>query len=69
MGQLAATHRHQTMRVRQLALSFLVAAFMGIVGNATLGWAQEPPAGKFYPIVDGKVDARTHNGFRRYNAA
>jgi mono/diheme cytochrome c family protein len=25
-------------------------------------------AGKFYRIVDGKVDARTYNGFRRYHA-
>jgi mono/diheme cytochrome c family protein len=27
-----------------------------------------PAAGKFYRIVDGKVDARTYNGFRRYHA-
>lgn len=26
-------------------------------------------AGKFYRIVDGKVDARTYNGFRRYHAS
>lgn len=26
------------------------------------------PAGKFYEVVDGKVDARTYNGFRRYHA-
>jgi len=25
-------------------------------------------AGKFYQVVDGKVDARTYNGFRRYHA-
>ena len=24
--------------------------------------------GKFYQVVDGKVDARTYNGFRRYHA-
>src|SRR5262245_25477091 len=28
----------------------------------------DPPADKFYRIVDGKVDARTYNGFRRYHA-
>lgn len=28
------------------------------------GWAND----KLYQIVDGKVDARTYNGFRRYNA-
>ena len=31
--------------------------------------AQEAvPAGKFYRIIGGKVDARTYNGFRRYHA-
>lgn len=25
-------------------------------------------AGKFYQVVDGKVDARTYNSFRRYHA-
>jgi mono/diheme cytochrome c family protein len=31
--------------------------------------AQDGPAGgKFYRIVDGKVDERTYNGFRRYHA-
>jgi mono/diheme cytochrome c family protein len=27
-----------------------------------------PVVGKFYHIVDGKVDGRTYNGFRRYHA-
>jgi mono/diheme cytochrome c family protein len=27
-----------------------------------------PAAGKFYRIVDGKVDTKTYNGFRRYHA-
>lgn len=26
------------------------------------------PAGKFYRVADGKVDARTYNGYRRYHA-
>jgi mono/diheme cytochrome c family protein len=26
------------------------------------------PDSKFYQVVDGKVDARTYNGFRRYHA-
>jgi mono/diheme cytochrome c family protein len=31
--------------------------------------AQEAaPPGKFYRIVDGKVDLRTYNGYRRYHA-
>ncbi|RWB00783.1 MAG: cytochrome C [Mesorhizobium sp.] len=28
----------------------------------------EAAAGKFYRIIDGKVDARTYNSFRRYHA-
>jgi mono/diheme cytochrome c family protein len=26
------------------------------------------PEGKFYEVAEGKVDARTYNGFRRYHA-
>jgi mono/diheme cytochrome c family protein len=26
------------------------------------------PPGTFYRVIDGKVDARTYNGFRRYHA-
>ncbi len=37
------------------------------VGSA--GYSRESAAAeKFYRIVDGKVDARTHNGYRRYHA-
>lgn len=28
----------------------------------------DPAAEKLYQVVDGRVDARTYNGFRRYNA-
>jgi mono/diheme cytochrome c family protein len=30
--------------------------------------AQEEVPAKFYRIIDGKVDARTYNGYRRYHA-
>jgi mono/diheme cytochrome c family protein len=50
-----------------LALAAIVLA--GIMGSATLGSEQKPLQGSFYRIVDGKVDARTYDGFRRYNAA
>jgi mono/diheme cytochrome c family protein len=40
-------------------------AFPVSVGAAS---PDEPVAGKFYQIVDGKVDTRTYNGFRRYHA-
>lgn len=29
---------------------------------------ENAPAGKFYRVIDGKIDARTYNGFRRYHA-
>ena len=32
-------------------------------------FSQDAPTGaKFYRVIDGKADARTYNGFRRYNA-
>ena len=44
-----------------------------IIGNATTCFcatAQDGAAdGKFYRVVDGKVDARTYNGFRRYHGS
>jgi mono/diheme cytochrome c family protein len=57
------------MRVEHLLHPLLVAASVGIVGNATIGLGQQLSTSKFYRIVDGKADARTYNGFRRYNAA
>jgi len=42
-----------------------------VVGIALGGRAASPdrtPDGRFYEIADGKVDARTYNGFRRYHA-
>jgi mono/diheme cytochrome c family protein len=44
-------------------------ALAGIIGSATLGSEQKLVQGRFYRTVDGKVDERTYNGFRRYNAA
>lgn len=29
----------------------------------------DPATGRFYEAVDGKVDARTYNGFRRYHGS
>ena len=46
----------------------LVAVLAGVAGGVVRGAAQELASGKFYRVRDGKVDARTYNGFRRYNA-
>jgi mono/diheme cytochrome c family protein len=55
-------------RIRLLALLAAVACLLaGEVGAAA---GPEPAAGqdKLYRIVDGKVDKRTYNGYRRYNS-
>jgi mono/diheme cytochrome c family protein len=49
----------------QLLLSAVVCSLAVNVGAAAQDGAL---AGKFYRAVDGKVDARTYNGFRRYHA-
>ena len=51
----------QLVRLSVVACSFAVSA-----GAAS---QDDAPAGKFYRIVDGKVDARTYNGFRRYHSS
>jgi mono/diheme cytochrome c family protein len=46
----------------------LVAVLAGIVAGIAHGAAQDSASDKLYRIRDGKVDARTYNGFRSYNA-
>lgn len=50
---------------QHLLLPVVICALVLSVDTA---WPDDPPANKFYRIVDGKVDARTYNGFRRYHA-
>src|SRR5262245_10107431 len=38
------------------------------LGSAAGGGPAAPDDSKLYQVVDGKVDARTYNGFRRYHA-
>jgi mono/diheme cytochrome c family protein len=58
--------RRQTLRTCQFLLP--IVALTALVGNAALGSEQRLASGKFYRVLDGKVDAGTYNGFRRYNA-
>lgn len=44
-------------------------AFALAAGLAAATGQDEAPVGRFYRIVDGKVDARTYNGFRRYHGS
>ena len=46
----------------------LLAIVGGTAWSIHAAWPDGEPGGKFYQIVDGKVDARTYNGFRRYHA-
>jgi mono/diheme cytochrome c family protein len=39
----------------------------GLVAGLGAAAPEEPPADKFYRIVDGRVDAATYNGYRRYH--
>ncbi|MCT7377893.1 c-type cytochrome [Chelativorans salis] len=52
--------------IRQLVLSTVIACILAASPGASS--QEEPAAGKFYRVVDGKADARTYNGFRRYHA-
>jgi mono/diheme cytochrome c family protein len=51
---------------RRLVLSAL--AVGGLASSVGASSQAEAPAGKFYRVVDGRVDARTYNGYRRYHA-
>ena len=51
----------------------IVTVFLGVTGfialtGVALSDVPRKEAAKPYQIVDGKVDKRTYNGFRRYNA-
>jgi mono/diheme cytochrome c family protein len=56
----------------RLAPAVAGAVAAGLAWIAVTGAAPQdstaPGGEKFYQIVDGKVDMRTYNGFRRYNA-
>jgi len=49
-------------------LALLVAAACGLSGVAALP-QDSASGGKLYQVVDGKVDKRTYNGFRRYHSS
>jgi mono/diheme cytochrome c family protein len=53
--------------VRIFAFPFGMAGFIALTSLALPDVPREQAA-KPYQIVDGKVDKRTYNGFRRYNA-
>jgi mono/diheme cytochrome c family protein len=57
-----------TMPVTPVLAGAIAASLWACIA-VTSAVAQDGAAnGKFYRIVDGKVDERTYNGFRRYNA-
>ena len=51
---------------RWLPLALVLAGSLAVAGSAA---AQgDAPGGKLYRIVDGKADAKTYNGYRRFHA-
>jgi mono/diheme cytochrome c family protein len=44
------------------------AVALGLAVSTAAVSQESAPADKLYRVVDGKVDARTYNGFRRYHA-
>ena len=53
--------------LQHLVLSSLVACSLAVSGEAA---SQDgAAAGRVYQAVDGQVDARTYNGYRRYHAS
>ena len=56
------------MRSRQLLILSSVVTYW-LVASVGAVSQDDALAGKFYAVVDGKVDPRTYNGFRRYHAS
>ena len=52
--------------LQELVLSWLVVC--GLTFNVDAASQDHAPAVEFYRVIDGKVDARTYNGYRRYHA-
>ena len=73
MGQSDPLRHHQagvnqgtaTEHMMRPWLPLILAAAFALPGSAA---AQDARGGKLYRIVDGKLDARTYNGYRRYHA-
>ena len=67
-----AAHAPKAMRhvIHPLHPVFLSALLISNAATICRASAEENSAdGKFYRVVDGKVDARTFNGFRRYHGS
>ncbi|HEX6841152.1 MAG TPA: cytochrome c [Stellaceae bacterium] len=56
-------------RVRRLLNATFAAAPLALVSLSAMTAAASTEGVKPYRIIDGRVDARTYNGFRRYGAA
>ena len=56
------------MRSRKLGRLDACALVVALAGGLGAAAQETAPAGKPYRIVDGKVDARTYNGYRRFHA-
>src|SRR5262245_61845479 len=62
----------QNMQTGQPIVSSLVRFLFSMIVVCTSGTgavSQDAAGVKFYKLVDGRVDERTYNGFRRYHAS
>ena len=57
------------LRAAATSLALTVTTFCSLSLSVVADSLRAPPGERFYRVVDGKVDARTYNGFRRYHAS
>ena len=64
-GEASRNSREEEMRAFQhLAIASSIVCCVAV----SIGAASQELVGKLYRVVDGKVDAGTYNGFRRYHS-
>ena len=65
-GSRSAIESQKMRPLQELVLSWFVVC--GLTFSVDAASQDHAPAVEFYRVIDGKVDARTYNGYRRYHA-
>jgi mono/diheme cytochrome c family protein len=66
VGASRAAHRYHDALARSGSKWWAILSAAALITSAAA--QEDTPRAKFYRIIDGKVDARTYNGYRRYHA-
>jgi mono/diheme cytochrome c family protein len=66
VGASRAAHRYHDALARSGSRWWAILCAAALVTSAAA--QEDTPRAKFYRIIDGRVDARTYNGYRRYHA-